>query len=217
MGFLVILWVLCDWCKYYTKNAIDKYKGKIAVAQKNPKLPPKYVLQLEFHSYKNYINSFKKNRGKVKFEANFKIKLKNSKWQISMDLCRSLGKNIHGKYMGTFLILCYIWGLQNTIWKYIDWFLLIMIFKSDSWYKNHQSFSFSRHWISYAFLLLIEVAKIRYVWGFTIIVGLSPSKKNCVFCFIESPLKVMKNAFYFILKALFVLEIFKFLSWRFVM
>ena len=46
-------------------------------------------------------------------------------------------------------------------------------------------------------------------------VGLSPSKKNCVICFTESPLKMMKNAFYFILKALFVLKIFKFLSWLF--
>ena len=43
-------------------------------------------------------------------------------------------------------------------------------------------------------------------------VRLSPSKKICVICLIESPLKVMKNAFYFILKALFVLKIFKFLS-----
>ena len=32
----------------------------------------------------------------------------------------------------------------------------------------------------------------------------------------ESPAKLMKNVFYFILKALFVLKIFKFLSWRFV-
>ena len=37
-------------------------------------------------------------------------------------------------------------------------------------------------------------------------------KKICVICLIESPLKLMKNAFYFILKALFVLKIFKFLS-----
>ena len=43
-------------------------------------------------------------------------------------------------------------------------------------------------------------------------VGLSPSQKNCVICFTGSPLKMMKNAFYFILKALFVLKIFKFLS-----
>ena len=43
-------------------------------------------------------------------------------------------------------------------------------------------------------------------------VGLSPSKKICVICLAEGPLKVMKNAFYFTLKALFVLRIFKFLS-----
>ena len=30
-------------------------------------------------------------------------------------------------------------------------------------------------------------------------VGLSPSKKNWFICFNESPLKMMKNAFYFIL------------------
>ena len=41
-------------------------------------------------------------------------------------------------------------------------------------------------------------------------VGLSPSKNNCVICFIESPLKIMKNAFYFILKALFIFKICKF-------
>ena len=39
--------------------------------------------------------------------------------------------------------------------------------------------------------------------------------KTYVICFIESPLKVMKNAFYLVLKALFVLKIFKFLSWLF--
>ena len=43
-------------------------------------------------------------------------------------------------------------------------------------------------------------------------VRLSPSKNDCVIYFIESPLKMMKNAFYFILKTLFVLKIFKFLS-----
>ena len=45
--------------------------------------------------------------------------------------------------------------------------------------------------------------------------GLSTSKKSCVICFSESPLKIMKNGFYFILKAPFVLKIFKFLSWLF--
>ena len=43
-------------------------------------------------------------------------------------------------------------------------------------------------------------------------VGLSPSKKIGVIRLIESPLKMTKNAFYFILKALFVLKSLKFLS-----
>ena len=43
-------------------------------------------------------------------------------------------------------------------------------------------------------------------------VGLSLFRKKCVICFFESPLKIMKNAFYFILKAFFVLKIFNFLS-----
>ena len=42
-------------------------------------------------------------------------------------------------------------------------------------------------------------------------VGLSPSKKVCFICFNQRPLKMMKNAFCFLLKALFVLKIFKFL------
>ena len=33
--------------------------------------------------------------------------------------------------------------------------------------------------------------------------------------FNESPLKMMENAFYFILKALFILKIFTFMSWHF--
>ena len=37
----------------------------------------------------------------------------------------------------------------------------------------------------------------------------------CFICLNESPLQMMKNAFYFILKALFVLKIFKFFSWFF--
>ena len=40
--------------------------------------------------------------------------------------------------------------------------------------------------------------------------------KKCVISFIESLLKIMKNAFYFISKALLVLNTFKFLSWPFV-
>ena len=68
----------------------------------------------------------------------------------------------------------------------------------------------------------LELVHIFFVLGFlgkkgpkmnflSLKVELSPSKKNRLICFNESPLKMMKNAFYFILKALFVLKIFKFL------
>ena len=43
-------------------------------------------------------------------------------------------------------------------------------------------------------------------------VGLSPSKKIVLFSSMKALQKMMKNAFYFILKSLFVLKIFKFLS-----
>ena len=33
-------------------------------------------------------------------------------------------------------------------------------------------------------------------------------QKNCVICLIENPLKMMKNPFYFILKAFFVFKVF---------
>ena len=60
-----------------------------------------------------------------------------------------------------------------------------------------------------------RAAKLKYSHNFSLIfkVGLSLCKKICFICFNESSLKVVKNAFYFILKkALFVLKIFKFLS-----
>ena len=43
-------------------------------------------------------------------------------------------------------------------------------------------------------------------------VELSTSKNNCFIFFNENPLKMRENVFYFMLKALFVLKIFKFLS-----
>ena len=46
-------------------------------------------------------------------------------------------------------------------------------------------------------------------------VGLSPSKQKSFYLFYESFLKMIKNPFCFILKALFVLNMFKFLSWLF--
>ena len=84
-----------------------------------------------------------------------------------------------------------IW--HNLITKYISW-----ISKSSSVNNTNRTSKDNRK----------RKRKVK--------VGFSPSKKVYFICFIESPLKMMKNAFYFILKALFVLKIFKFLSWLFV-
>ena len=57
--------------------------------------------------------------------------------------------------------------------------------------------------------ILIELQASVFNSLFPIIkVGLSPSKNILVICLIESPSKVMKNAFYFILKAPLVHKIF---------
>ena len=64
---------------------------------------------------------------------------------------------------------------------------------------------------------LTSILKNRYIdkLADVINVWLSPSKKICCICSNETPLKMRKKAFYLILKALFFLKIFKFLSWLF--
>ena len=44
-------------------------------------------------------------------------------------------------------------------------------------------------------------------------VGIPPCKKHCFSYFNESPFKIIKNAFYFIFKALFIFRLSKVLSW----
>ena len=56
-------------------------------------------------------------------------------------------------------------------------------------------------WLSYLFALVLKSD--------------SHLPKKFFICFNDNPSKIMKNAFYFILNALFVLKIFKFLSWLF--
>ena len=41
---------------------------------------------------------------------------------------------------------------------------------------------------------------------------LSPSKEILLICFNESHLRMIKNPFYFVLKVIFILKLFKFLS-----
>ena len=60
-----------------------------------------------------------------------------------------------------------------------------------------------------------DLREYRMIWGRILKAELSPSKKKLFICFNESPFKMMKNGFCFILRAFLVLKIFKFLSWRF--
>ena len=52
-------------------------------------------------------------------------------------------------------------------------------------------------------------------WITRIKIGLTPFKESSFIWFNESPLKLLKNTFYFILKTLLFLNIFKLLSWYF--
>ena len=67
-------------------------------------------------------------------------------------------------------------------------------------------YNFSKRWIEESFVCYLRCFYIFKFW-------LGPQKKKCFICFNEIPLKVIKNGFYSILKAPFVLKIFKFLSW----
>ena len=67
-------------------------------------------------------------------------------------------------------------------------------------------------------LMCIKSMKQNYgEWIETDTLKLNSPKKKCLIYFNESPLINMKNAFYFILKALFVLKIFKLLCWSFIL
>ena len=96
--------------------------------------------------------------------------------------------------------------------------LVIQIFIKD---KNI-SFSPRPYWFSKSSLYFyLFCASILYKFLYSqskytmIKVGFSTSKKLCFIWFNDSHLKMMKNNFYFILKAFFVLKIFTFLSWLF--
>ena len=116
------------------------------------------------------------------------------------------------------------------MWMYPNFFpthqLIQIILKITRLFLLLRHFNYNKLWLSNPCLKMIsnvQYLMVKYTSNMTIdhIIliwcknELSPSKKNCVICFKESLLKMMKNAFYFILNALFALKIFKFLSWLF--
>ena len=63
-----------------------------------------------------------------------------------------------------------------------------------------------------------EKKKNLYQFWFYVVLKLGSHLPKKIFfaSLVESPLKMMENAFYFILKALFILNVFQFLIWLFV-
>ena len=98
--------------------------------------------------------------------------------------------------------------------------------KSGSWmnwkrYSNVYSYglffwyNWRNKWFTLALISDTLFSEVDSIFGRNrIVVGLSPSK-NVIIWFNDSPSKMVKNAFCFNLKALFVLKIFRFLSWLF--
>ena len=83
-------------------------------------------------------------------------------------------------------------------------FCTLFIKRKKEWFKkNEEGFNFN----------ILSIIQTLHEWIITIIfkVGLSPSKK-ILNCFNDSPAKMMKNAFCFISKAVYILKIFIFLS-----
>ena len=83
------------------------------------------------------------------------------------------------------------------------------------WISVHLKFWLDNYWWLYLNFVVTFLTIRQILEANKFKVGLSPSRKICVICLIESPLKIMKNVFYFVLKAFFVLKIFKFLSRHF--
>ena len=117
-------------------------------------------------------------------------------------------------------------GSSETIFDSFTFYLLSQ--------ESHTCFQDFIIHLWYLFIIIIsKLAVLHYILGccyyhsqsvyvcdnimnfrsFSEIWSRTPSlQKKSVICLIESPLKMIKNVFYFILKALFLLKIFKFLS-----
>ena len=93
-------------------------------------------------------------------------------------------------------------------------FFCFLLFQSKRVKSPWNGFLSSSFKISGRFLIFLNDRKVRKLKAWSEADSHLP-KIICLICFIETPLKMMKNAFYFILKALFVLKILKLLSWVF--
>ena len=98
-----------------------------------------------------------------------------------------------------------------TMLRYwVDWLILILIQSHYTWHEHIFNIAklyplFLLSYLNSHFFFLhctFSSWACRYNANPWLKVGLSSSKQICVICLIENPLKLMKNAFYFMLKAL---------------
>ena len=107
------------------------------------------------------------------------------------------------------------WIWSETFWSGIGCFSRILLSGQKVFYIKvillHQNI------LCLIFLMMQEnpFQQMSLITFSFILKSRSHLPKKIVICFIESSLKMTKRNFYFILKVLFVLKIFKFLSWLF--
>ena len=111
---------------------------------------------------------------------------------------------IFGNFIGSTIATNYMISRKYYTYILIIWLLTLLSPYCCEVFLVEEELSSS------SFLVTLEYLKKDFLK-----VGLSPSKKNFFIRFNNSPSRMMKNAFYFILKALFFLKIFKVLSWLF--
>ena len=128
-----------------------------------------------------------------------------------------------GIWLSLYINLCNLLGCM------VDWIVvrgfLTPLFYEDPWIAYHIFFKFCltppfasnlTSTAPFAALFLWLNGWLQQILCVILLkIRLSPITKKCFIGFNEISLKMIKNAFYFILKALFVLKVFKFLSWLF--
>ena len=120
--------------------------------------------------------------------------------------------------------IAYLLKQQNSVPANLSWkwkwalqlppipFFFFFFFFQFLWRRN--SCHHYVHILNFRFFILDQAYTENDAKHVCDLIGLSSSKK--MFKLLQwKPFKVLKNAFYFILKALFVLQIFVFLSWLF--
>ena len=118
----------------------------------------------------------------------------NHLWKKSLinDMYEHWQMNLFKK---TFVTFSWFQGVQ--VWMWTLWVYMVIEYSLTFWEFRCYNSNESKYYFTEYVIVKGTLSRLRQ------------------FLATESPLQMMKNAFYFTLKALFVLKIFKFLPWRF--